>query len=31
MTNEKLGMPTEPSPESLQNGVFAFVQWGLTF
>jgi len=42
MANEKLGVATEPSPESLWGalslcsgglsiGVFAYVQWGLTF
>jgi len=30
MANEKLGVATEPSPESLQLSVFAFAQWGLT-
>jgi len=31
MATEKLGAPTEPSPESLQWRGFTFVQWGLTF
>ena len=31
MANEKLGVATEPSPESLLYGDFRFVQWGLTF
>jgi len=31
MANEKLGVPTEPSPESLQKRSFTFVQWSLTF
>jgi len=31
MTNEKLGVATEPSPESLQKGGFPFVQRCLTF
>jgi len=31
MANEKLGVATEPSPESLPWGGFRFVQWGLTF
>jgi len=31
MANEKLGVATEPSPESLLQGGFRFVQWGLTF
>jgi len=29
--NEKLGVPTEPPPESLQQRGFTFVQWGFTF
>jgi len=31
MANEKLGVPTEPSPESLQKRSFTFVQWSLKF
>jgi len=31
MANQKLGVPTEPSPESLQRRRFTFVQWDLKF
>jgi len=31
MANEKLGVVTEPSPESLLQWGFTFVQWHLTF
>jgi len=31
MTNEKLGVATEPSSESLQLRGLTFVQWGLEF
>ena len=31
MANEKLDVATEPSPQNLLYGDFAFVQWGLTF
>jgi len=30
MANEKLGVATEPSPESLLGGLY-IVQWGLIF
>jgi len=31
MANEKLGVATEPWPESLQLRCFTFVPWSLTF